>query len=201
MAVVTYKDTMKRFLQSPMRKTYSFAGVTLIVVAIFLFGAIRPTLVTISRLRTEIKERESIDQILQYKLNTLQALSVDYTEREDNLSFIDDLYPSNSDFSILMANLERITSKYEFTLQSLQIGNEDDANAEQEALADPNALSQVQARMIVEGSRNRLVELVDHIENLPEVPDVERVTFSPSDNEDLSSAVHATIEFYVYKVN
>lgn len=201
MAVVSYKDTMKRFLKSPMQKSYTFAGVTIVVILVFLFGAIRPTFVTISRLRTEIAERQIIDNALQAKITALQSLNVEFSRNEESLDLLNALYPENSDFSLLMANLERISSTYGQTLENLEIAVEETQVVPgQDIDTVAPSITRVQVRMVVMGNRSRVTDLIDHIENLPHIPDVVRVSFVPGGGDSMTD-VRTTIEFYVYRIS
>ena len=55
MAAPTYRQTMRRMLKSPMQKTFTFLGVSLIFIVILIMAAIRPTFNKISELRAEIR--------------------------------------------------------------------------------------------------------------------------------------------------
>ena len=93
MAVVPYKDTVSRLAKSPMQKTFTFLGVTLIVVIIFLMGAIKPTMVKISSIAAEIKTKTDVNEQLQAKITNLQQLQEQYESKKDDLTVIDYFFP------------------------------------------------------------------------------------------------------------
>jgi len=198
MAVALYKDTMKRLLNTPRQKTYTFLGVTLLMVLVLLLGAIRPTFATISTLRTEIKERQRVNDQLQDKLNVLQAVQEDYRQKEGDLEFIEVFYPGDADYSLLMANFERIAKSYGYDLLSVRIETTRDDDSEVSESSEYPGMEVVEARIHVIGDLSELVNLLDHIEGLPSVPDVYRVSFNPIDDEGRSQ-VDVTISMTLYK--
>ncbi|MBN2101103.1 hypothetical protein JW710_04425 [Candidatus Dojkabacteria bacterium] len=196
MAVVSYKDTLQRLLRSPRRKTYTMLGATLVIILVFLLGAIRPTISTISKLRGEIKTRRSVNSALQTKINNLQTLQDIYYEKQDDLEFIDDYYPANSDYSLLMANLERIANSYDFEVILIHVTSAGESNVGESV--DYTGMERMEMRMVVEGDRNDLSALVRHIENLPVVPELARIAMSPTGAEG-TTFVRCTIDMFMYK--
>jgi len=197
MAVVSYKDTMSRLLKSPMHKTFTFLGLTLISVLIFLMGAIKPTLATISQLNKEIKIRTEVNSDLQTKINNIETLQSVYLEKKEDLSVIDTFFPVDSDYSILMASLESVTAKYGFEMNSLHISVDTGASASASGYKN---MERVDIRLATVGRRANLIRLIEHLEGLPVIPNVSRVTFSPVEDKSDASFVSVTIEMYVYKM-
>ena len=195
MAVVSYKDTMKRTLKSPMRKTFTFLGVTLILVAVFLMGAIKPTLSTIQRIQSEIKTRESVDRQLQTKLNNIQTLQNVYRSKKTDLEVIDIYFPANTDYSLVLASLEKITARYGFSLNSLSISSENSALA---GVVYPG-MELVGINLNLSGRPADVTKLLKHLEGLPVVPDIVSVSFSPSEAEEENGLVGVSISMNVYK--
>lgn len=198
MAVAPYKDTMKRFLGTPREKTYTFLGVTLIVVLVLLLGAVRPTLTTISKLRGEIKERQNVNNQMQDKLNTLQEVQDDYFQKEEDLEFIQIFYPKDADYSLLMANFERIAKSYGYDLLSVRLEAARVEDWEVEESSEYPGMEVVESRIHVVGELSELVNLLEHLENLPSVPDVNRVIFNPVEDEGVVQ-IDVIISMTMYK--
>lgn len=198
MAVALYKDTMKRFLSTPRQKTYSFLGATLIMVLVLLLGAVRPTLATISKLKGEIKERESVDERMQDKLDVLGFAQDDYDRKKEDLEFIEVFYPKDADYSLLMANFERIAKSYGYDLLSVRIEAVRTDGSEADESSEYAGMETVESRIHVIGDLSELVNLLEHLEGLPSVPDVNRVTFSPVE-EDGVTQIDVTISMTMYK--
>ncbi|MEA3357122.1 MAG: hypothetical protein U9Q67_01690 [Patescibacteria group bacterium] len=196
MAVVPYENTMKQFLMSPMKKAYTFVGVTLFFILVFLLGAIRPTFQTISELKGEIRQRESVETVLQTKINDLQEIQSVYNSIEDDLDFIDIFFPADTDYSLLMASLERITGSYGYDMVSLGIGVDDDARPDE---CPFDAMEPVEIRITMVGRMTNLVAILEHLEGLPVVPEITGVTLAPSDKLDDSSLLDINISMLAYK--
>ncbi|MDD3661734.1 MAG: type 4a pilus biogenesis protein PilO [Candidatus Dojkabacteria bacterium] len=195
MAVVSYKDTMRRLLKSPMRKTFTFLGVTLIVLVIFLMGAIKPTLSTISRLKGEIRDRENVNEQMQTKINNIQALQEVYLSREEDFSIIPVYFPSDSDYSLLMASLEKVVNAYGFELSSLRIA----VDEIERASGTYPGMSRVNVSLNVSGQKVNVVDLVEHLESLPVMPNLLSLSISPKSSEGIGSQVDMTISMYIFK--
>ena len=195
MAVVSYKDTMKRTLRNPMRKTFTFLGITLILIAVFLMGAIKPTISTIQRIQTEIKTRESVDRQLQTKLNNIQTLQNEYRSKKADLEVIDIYFPANTDYSLVMASLEKITERYGFSLNSLSISPQSTSLTGE---VYPG-MEMVSINLNLSGRPADVTKLLKHLEGLPIVPDIVSVSFSPSEAEEENGLVGLSISMNVYK--
>lgn len=191
MAVASYKDTARRALRSPMRKTFSMLGFTLVILIFFIMGAIRPTLKTISKLRAEIKEREVANQQLQAKIDTINELQSKYEEMETDLEVVELYFPPDMDYSLVMASLEKVTERYGFTMKNLSIRNDERAKSKYKNMGYVNF------SMNVSGRLSNLVKLLKHLEGMPVVPNMLSVSYSPLDqNEDEEIDVAINMSMY-----
>jgi Tfp pilus assembly protein PilO len=198
MAVVTYKDTMNRILKSPMRKTFTFLGISLMVIAIFLLGAVKPTLSTIRRLQSEVRVRENIDEELQTKLSNIQTLQHEYDASKDELEVIDLYFPSNTDYSLVLASLEKVTERYGFTLDRMNVNN---TTSKSSVARHYPGLVPVQMSLYVKGRSEDITSLVKHLEGLPIVPNIQSVSFSGETEAGSTDGgdVRVTIVMQVYQ--
>jgi Tfp pilus assembly protein PilO len=197
MAVVPYKDTVKRILDTPQKKTYTFLGATLILILVLLFGAIRPTLVTITKLRNEIKQREDINERLQSKINVIGDLQDDYSRLEEDLDMLEYYFPQNSDYSLFLANIEQIVKSFGYELERVSIQShqgEDSADAE----IVYQGMNKVNAAISVKGSEKDLPNLIENLEGLPFIPQITRISYSPATEGD-SGQVEVRISFELYQ--
>lgn len=197
MAVVPYKNTMNRILKSSMQKTFSFLGITLIVTIIFLLGAIKPTLSTITSLRSEIKVSESIDNQLETKLANIQSLQNKYRTKKSELEVIDIYFPSNSDYGLILASFEKITARYGFVLHRMSISQATVGIAD----AQYSGMEPVIITLNISGHPEDIANLLKHFEGLPIVPTIETLSFtdqSAGDGED-GGAIGFSVFMRVYK--
>ncbi|MBN1618113.1 type 4a pilus biogenesis protein PilO [Candidatus Dojkabacteria bacterium] len=193
MAVVTYRESLRRFLENPQRRTYSFLGFTLVLVLIFLIGAIRPTVATISSLYSEIKEREQVDAALQAKLNSIQSLQTDYLESQDELSFLDVFFPENGDYSLFLASVEKVGNTYGFKSKNIAIESGSDTFSNTSLYSDMETVS---VSISATGPFSNITEYVAHLENLPTIPDITSVSFIPGREDPTSVEIIITMRMY-----
>ena len=189
------RPTIRRARESLSTKTYTFAGITLITVLVFLLGAISPTLSAISRIQNEVKEKEIIDDQLQNKINILTDLQNSVIEYEDDLEIIDTYFPLNSDHSVLMAGLERITTSYGFQMVSLSIK----VNDGDEATDAYSGMRLVEVKVVGSGPRSQVSNLLEHFENMPVVPEITKVSYA-LDESYRTGFVGLSVLMNIYKM-
>ena len=72
------------FLKEPPTKTamYYMSGFTVLVAILLVAFAIRPTLLTIDRINSEVKEKQRIYDALDSKISAMVQLDTQYTDRK-----------------------------------------------------------------------------------------------------------------------
>lgn len=196
MAPPSYRQTMQRMLNSPMQKTFTFLGFSLIFIIILIMAAIRPTFQKISELRSDIRVKEDVNEQLQTKINNLNTLQDLYEEREEDLSVIELYFPSDMDYSLVMASLERVTAKYGFDMYRLSINKEEMRGYIQQ---DYTGMEKVIVAVSVTGDRADFKDLVTHLEEMPIIPNMTYLKVDPKGETDTSGEIDATISFRIYK--
>jgi len=74
---------------------YTEAVVTISTIVLFIVLAIRPTVMAISSLVSEIKNREKLAEEMGTKINQIIAAQDTYARIQEHLSIIDEAYPEN----------------------------------------------------------------------------------------------------------
>lgn len=108
-----------KFLTDKKQQVYGFTVFTAVVILILTFGAIKPSIETIVRLRSEIKAKENTVDRLEEKINTINALAIQYQEFQDTAEDFSLIFPDNEDFSLYLANIESITEQSGLELRSI----------------------------------------------------------------------------------
>ena len=186
-----YLEIVNKSVQS---RTYSFAIFTVFVVAILLLGAIKPTLGKISQINEEIKQKKIINEQLTNKTNALSSLTNEYYSQSDDMKSLSMVFPSQGNFSLLMSNIENITSEYGFVLQSINFGSPEKVPSSLKVLK-PWAI-----RISVSGSRANLVNFLKDLEELPMFPTVTKVSYS-SGARNRSGELSYSIELQIFKID
>jgi len=172
-----------KFLKSsPTKKTmYYMSGFTLLMAILLITFAIRPTLLTISGINGEIKEKEKIYEALDTKISALVELDAQYVELSEDLDALQLLYPTSGNFSLFMSNIDAVVSRNGFLLRSLSF-------TEYETdLYNINTvvLSPWSVQISVEGPESNIDNLFEDLETMPMYPVIDRFSFGQEEEEGL----------------
>ncbi len=169
-------EYIKIIKESPEKKKgYAFAIVTVVVAIALVVLAIRPTILTISRINKEIKEKERIDTALTQKISTLTELDKQYTEQKANFTSLKLIYPANANFSLLLANIESVVSRNGYALGSVGF---DKYDKNENYKISAKYLVPWSLRVTVKGRVVNLINLLKDFEGMPMYPVVESVSYS-----------------------
>ena len=102
-----------------------YTGIIMSVVAVifFLVFAIRPTVLTISNLVSEIKTQRKVAQQLQNKINSLSLAQSNYQQIKPKLPLINETLPNSTDFPKLIRQIEALGRKNNVVVKSIQFDN------------------------------------------------------------------------------
>jgi len=108
-------------LQKKVKEARSFAwlSVSIFTVSFFIIVAIKPTLVTITKLNKEIKDKREISQKLQVKINSIIAAQEEFAGNSDNLYLLSEALPEKSEFPKLAGFFESVALSSGVSVKSL----------------------------------------------------------------------------------
>lgn len=109
----------KRFLQSPQGKSLAWLSLSVSTVAFFLIVAIKPTVITITKLIKEIEEKEAASLLLDKKIASLIAAQKIYAENSQRLPMLNQALPEKSEFPWLANFLDSAALSSQIELSSL----------------------------------------------------------------------------------
>jgi Tfp pilus assembly protein PilO len=164
---------------------------------LLIIFAIRPTLITISTINTEIKEKTRLNTALDSKIDTLSKLDKQYTEMKEDLSHLKLIYPDNKDFSLFMANTTGILSKNGFTLSGINFDNYGEDNFD----LTTKVLAPWSVRLNIKGRPSNLVNLLKDLEALPMYPVIESLSFSSQKDENGLTGYSISLRIYEIENN
>lgn len=187
-------DLLKIVRETSEKKiSYIFAGVTVAVAIALIAGAIRPTIITITRINAEISQKETTDKALTEKISALTELDTQYIELKDDFEDISLVFPTDGDFSLFMANIDAVSSRNGFVLIGLSFAEYKEDNPVATGVLEPWSI-----RLTIEGKRNSLVNFLKDLESLPMYPVIESVSYSDKgESEEINSF---TIHMRIYHV-
>lgn len=187
-------DLLKVIRETSEKKmSYIFTGVTVAVAIILIVGAIRPTVITITRINSEISTKEKTDNALSDKINALSELDTQYYELKNDFKNISLVFPTENNFSLFMANIDAVSSRNGFVLMGLSFFEYKEDNPLSTTVLEPWSV-----RLTVDGKRANLVNLLRDLESLPMYPVIESISYS--DKSETEETTSFTINMRIYHV-
>lgn len=101
-------------------KVYTEIVLSILMVAFFGFFAIRPTLVTISGLFKEIKDKKEIVTQMDQKINNLSKAQANYNQVKNRLYLVDEALPQDPALSLLIKQVESLARVSSVNLESVK---------------------------------------------------------------------------------
>lgn len=175
--------------------SFYFGAFTAIVVIVLVAGAIIPSISTIIRLSGEIREKKVLLDNLVAKGNDLEKLARAYEDNGDTFKDLPLLFPANSDYSLIMANLEAICLENGFQLTSINFEADSAPTSE---VPTTVVLVHRSVTINVLGTPTNLIALLKAIEKMPMFPEI--LSTSYSNKADSTGKIAYSIEILLYSV-
>jgi Tfp pilus assembly protein PilO len=170
--------------KSPSKTTmYYLAGFTILVAILLVIFAVRPTVLVIDKINSEIKEKQRIYDALDNKIEAMVSLDEQYTEFSKELDSLQLIFPTSGNFSLFLSNIEAAVSRNGFALKGLSFTEYDSDlyNVSTKVLA-PWAV-----QVSVTGPSNNLDNLFNDLESMPMYPVIDRFSYGQNDDEGFKS--------------
>lgn len=120
-------ETFRRYAQSlaplitkPKNRAYTTTILSFLVVSLFLWYAIRPTVQTILSLRREIQDSEGVNKQMEDKISALVEAQALYQQVGDRLHLIDEAMPKGPEEIPFLLQLQRIASNSGAIISGIQ---------------------------------------------------------------------------------
>lgn len=186
-------EYIKMVKESPeKKKAYIYLGFTILVTALLVVFALRPTITVITKINKELKEKNALTKSLENKISTLSALEQQYAENKKELGNLELIFPADGNFSLLMSNIDSVVSRNGFALSSI---NFDDYKGELFS-SNTTVLQPKTLRIGLKGKEVNLVNLLRDLEALPMYPVIETVSFSTQKGQDGLQSFSISIRVY-----
>lgn len=109
-----------QFYRQKKVRVYTEIVLSILTTAFFLFFAIKPTLVTITGLIKEIKDKKIVTQKLEEKINALKIAQQEYLSVQPELYLVDEALPKDSQISLLVKQIEFLSARAGVILEGVQ---------------------------------------------------------------------------------
>lgn len=176
--------------------SYIFTGITIAVAIVLIIGAIKPTITTIVRIKSEIETKEKTDNALSDKITALTELDTQYIGLKDDFENMSLVFPTEGDFSLFMANIDAISSRNGFVLVGLSFSEYKNDSPLSTSILEPWSV-----RLNVEGEKNNLVALLKDLEALPMYPVIESVSYSNKAESEEVTNFSVNMRIYHVPIN
>ena len=163
-----YYKQLEPVLQKPQTMAFTMLVMSLFTIAFFGFFAIRPTLATITALRREIEDDRGINEQFDQKIEALIKAQESYQTIQPQLPLILASIPEESHFTLLIQQIETLTTAYGATLSALHFqplplaassrAATDSAVAKQLSKAEPFSFS-----ISLEGTYSQLRKFIEEL--------------------------------------
>jgi Tfp pilus assembly protein PilO len=187
-------DLLKIIRETSEKKiSYIFAGVTIFVSILLIIGAIKPTITTMTRIRAEISKKEDTEAALAEKISALSELDSQYIGLKNDFNNISLVFPTDGDFSLFMANIDAVSSRNSYILESLSFSEYKEENPLNTIVIEPWSV-----KLTVAGNRANLINFLKDLESLPMYPVIESITFT--EDSDTEEASRFTVNLRIYQI-
>lgn len=178
---------------------------SLTTVCIFIIFAIRPTLVTIAKLTTDISSKQQIVAQMDQKIRNLSEAQNVYNLNRETIDLLDISIPNRATVQSYIRQAEALSRQQNVNLESLNLnnivlaGNESvvvqEVIDEEEALknAFPEGASEVKMVISVSGNFSSLLSFLKQIEQTIRPLKIDGVSFNTLTQENISQRVVLTI--------
>ncbi|MBD3329249.1 hypothetical protein GF357_02030 [Candidatus Dojkabacteria bacterium] len=193
------REKALKVIENSRQKAVGYLVFTLFVVSLLLIGAIRPTVLTVIDLLTEIEEKEATVEKLDNKINALKELRTEYNGGiRDSIADLSMVFPTRGDFSLFLANIEKIADSQGFGLVNISFEKYTEPSEGEINPVSPDVLVPWTVIINVRGDSANLIKLLKSIESMPMYPEIQNVSFS--NKVDDQGMTTFTVVIKVYKI-
>jgi len=183
-----YYRSLEPILAKPKTKIYSTVIFFFLVVSLFGWYAIRPTIQTILYLQREIKDKTAVNKKMDDKIQALIQSQSIMESIQQKLPLIEDAIPKNPDAIDVVRQLRDLTVSTGASVSAIQIGT---IPAVQTASSSASPLTkQVEfpVTMSVEGNYQTISLFLNSLINIRRIILIDSISFTPNKKQGSVSA-------------
>lgn len=171
-----YFTYIKPVTRLPIIKTYGSTIFTLLVMIVFIFFAIKPTVETILVLQKKLENYNEVLQKVEQKANDLSLGKKNYDELDQDIKIkIQDAIPDSADIKSLILNIEQITKKHEASISAIQI---QPITLTHKKTDQAGTLSEVNFTINIEGFYPKLIAILQDLKLSSRVFSIENMSLN-----------------------
>jgi len=191
-----YFTDIRRFYRQKKVRVYTEIVLSILAVNFFLFFAIKPTLITITGLIKEIKDKKMVTQKLEEKINNLNLAQQEYLSVQDDIYLIDQALPVDSQISSLVKQVEGLVLKTGVSLEAIQY-----SSLEIKQKVSKNEPQAIEVRLVVSGNYQNLKNFLSSLNNFRRIFQIESFGFKMPKKEGELMLSISRKTFYLRRTN
>jgi Tfp pilus assembly protein PilO len=177
-----YYQSIEPALAKPANRAYTAIIFSFLVVSLFGWYAIRPTMQTIFTLKREIVDKTDIDKKMEDKISALIEAQAAYQDMERDLPLIDQALPVQSDAVRAARDLSALAADSRVTITALSISAiplSSDTGPGTGTITALNKLASFPVSLSVTGAYPDIKNFIGGILNLRRIMQIDSMIFAP----------------------
>lgn len=197
-----YYHALEPMLAKPKTKQYSTVIFFFLVVALFGWYAIKPTVQTILYLRREIVDKKAVNQKMDEKIQALIEAQALIETAGQRTSYIDDATPLNPNAIDVVRILNSLASNAGATISAIQVDSTPMLPGATASASKAYSVKDVgfSITMGIEGQYSALSNFLTSLLTIRRIVTIESITFSPNKKPSSFVPLSPTIQL-VLKLN
>jgi len=165
-----FLETSKKISQQPLFKASTETILTFVIITIFIFTAIKPTLTSLVGLRKKIKEREEVNKTLAFKIKSLEKAENIYSEIYPFLTAVNNALPLKANFQRFASKINNLAMDNGLTIHLVQFNEFDILKSKQE-----QKTTFLTFEIIAVGSFKQINRFITQLEKVDRIVEVDQV--------------------------
>jgi Tfp pilus assembly protein PilO len=185
-----YYQSIEPELAKPEARAYTAIIFSFLVVSLFSWYAIRPTMQTIFTLRREIIDKTEIDKKMEEKISALIEAQAAYQVVETNLQLINQALPPTSEAVRATAQLQALAQDSQVTMTNIFISAvpfTNDTGPKGQQKVNPNILTDFLVSLSATGAYPDIKNFIHGIINLRRIIEIDSMLFTPVHTSEVAS--------------
>jgi Tfp pilus assembly protein PilO len=190
-----YYQSLEPALQKPVARAYTAIIFSFLVVSLFGWYAIRPTMQEIFRLRREIADKTELNKRMEDKISALIEAQAAYQVVEPYLPVLNQGLPVTSEAIRATKDIQSLATDSHVTVTTIEVSSiplaADTGTEAQEATAS-DKLANFPISLSVTGAYPDIKSFTTGILNLRRIMQITSMMFSPASSEGIAASGSAT---------
>lgn len=167
-------------------QVYLGLAFAIITSSMFILFAVRPTLVTIASLQSDIRSQEDINKRLEQKIENLRLAYANYSNIQPRLSVLDESGPTNINLASFLRQIELMSQESGTEIKNLNFESSPIGKNKAQAQKSPVEKEVTEFTIIARGGYGALNTFLKNLENLRRIVIIKSFGFSSpeADNAD-----------------